>query len=264
VSAHRSESELALEAALPAFTRLRGATMTDDGDLRRIATGRPDAAFNHVLAIRLRPEDVARRVTQVDAALIASASVPATWWISPSTRPADLGARLAALGLREEEPEFGMVIELGGELTPIDLPPDVTVAELAESSDLTGWTAVMAAAYGWRDPRKAEAMGELYRARPGVEQPWVHVLAHRDGRPVACASLFTIGGHAFVTNVGTIPNARGAGLGSAVTAATLRVAHRAGFSRASLTASLMGRRMYARLGFQEEARIDRYTVVAAS
>jgi GNAT superfamily N-acetyltransferase len=252
------ESERALEAALRVFTRLDGATLVEDGDLRRIACGRPYAAFNHVVAIRLAGDDVERRVAEVGAALRAARSLPATWWTSPSTRPLDLAARLSALGLREAEPEYGMVIELDASPRGVAVQRGIVLEELADDADLTEWTAVMAAAYGWRDPSKATAMANLYRRAPGDEVPWVHVLASRDGRPVACASLFTTGGHAFVTNVGTIPEARGQGLGSAVTSATLAIARRVGFDRASLTASAMGRSMYAQLGFRDEVRIDRH------
>jgi ribosomal protein S18 acetylase RimI-like enzyme len=121
----------------------------------------------------------------------------------------------------------------------------------------------MAASYGWANPAKAATMAQLYRLQPGETAPWTHVLAHRAGLGIASASLFAIDGHAFVTNVGTIPDARGLGLGSAVTCAALSIARRAGFARASLTASVMGRAMYARLGFRDETRVDRLTLGAA-
>jgi GNAT superfamily N-acetyltransferase len=117
----------------------------------------------------------------------------------------------------------------------------------------------MGRSYGWSDPRSIEAWKELYR---GVfddrEPPWCHVLVRDHGKPVACASLFPAGDLGFVTNVGTVPEARGAGFGTAATLAVLAIARRQGFQRASLTASLMGRSVYARIGFREDARLERY------
>jgi N-acetylglutamate synthase-like GNAT family acetyltransferase len=84
------------------------------------------------------------------------------------------------------------------------------------------------------------------------------VLVRRDGVAVACASLFPAGDLAFVTNVGTIPEARGAGHGTTATLAVLAIARRFGYGRAALTASLMGRGVYARIGFREDARLDRF------
>lgn len=228
-----------------------------------MVSGHPDAAFNHVLATRLEPDRVTARVTEVEALLRTSASLPATWWVYSSTRPADLAARLASAGLRPEEPEFGMIIDLTNGVPHISIPPDVSLTELSPADDLGPWIDVMAASYGWANPAKAATMAQLYRLQPGETAPWTHVLAHRAGLGIASASLFAIDGHAFVTNVGTIPDARGLGLGSAVTCAALSIARRAGFARASLTASVMGRAMYARLGFRDETRVDRLTLGAA-
>ena len=84
-----------------------------------------------------------------------------------------------------------------------------------------------------------------------------HVVVRDGGVPVACASLFSADGHAFVTNVGTVPDARGRGLGTRATLAVLDIAVRQGSPTASLTASRMGRGVYARIGFQEDALLRR-------
>jgi GNAT superfamily N-acetyltransferase len=254
------ESESALEAALPAFARVDAAALHDDGDLVRVLSGRPYASFNHVFHVRLAASSADGRIDAVHEGLRAARSVPATWWLGPSTRPFDLGQRLVGRGLRAEEPEFGMVIDLGSRRARFaaGLPAGVTIGELAPNAELDDWTTVMAGAYGWRDPDRAEAVRSLYRVASGEQPPWVHVVARDDGEPVACASLFLFGGLAFVTNVGTVPTARGRGLGSAATLAVLDVARQLGYERASLTASVMGRPMYARLGFREEARFDRF------
>jgi ribosomal protein S18 acetylase RimI-like enzyme len=258
------EAEAALEACLPIFGRLSGARVVDQGDLRFVASGRSDAALNHIVATRLEPERVAARVAEVEQELRSSGSLPATWWSYSATRPADLATRLEAAGLRPEEPEFGMVYDLA--LGPPDVPvaSGAVLEELAPGHDLAEWMDVMRASYGWTNPTKAEAFTELYRVRPGETPPWTHVLVRVDGRPVASGSLFAIGGQAFVTNIGTIPEARGLGLGSVVTAATLGIAQRQGYDRASLTASVMGRSMYARLGFRDESRLDRLTLAPAT
>jgi hypothetical protein len=256
------EAEAALDACLPIFGRLPGAAVIDEGDLRLIASGRGDGALNHIAATRLEPERVAGRVADVRRELQASGSLPATWWITSTTSPADLAIRLEAAGLRPEEPEFGMVYRLAGGVPDVALPDGAALQVLAPSDGLGEWIDVMRAAYGWKNPAKVDAEVELYRVRPGEIPPWTHVLVTLNGRPAASGSLFTFGGHAFVTNIGTIPEARGLGLGSVATAATLSIARRQGFGSASLTASVMGRSMYARLGFREECQLDRLTLSA--
>lgn len=251
-------SERALEAALPVFARVGGAAVHDDGDLRRIASGRPYASFNHVYAVRLGADDAAEaRIRAAGEAMRDAGSVPATWWIGPSTRPGDLARRLTAAGLREDEPEFGMVIDPSAAHPQPDAPRGATVARVTDDAGLRDWTEVMGASYGWRDPAKADAVLSVYRPATS-SAPWVHLLVRLDGEPVACGSLFLVDGHAFVTNIGTVPAHRGRGLGSLVTSATLDLARERGHRVASLTASVMGRSMYARLGFRDDARFERY------
>jgi GNAT superfamily N-acetyltransferase len=250
-------SELALEAALPVFARVSGADVIAERDHRRIATGRPFASFNHVSGVRFADDDADRRIADVNAALVAGSSVPATWWIGPSTRPRDLRERLGALGMREDEPEFGMVIDPAGDRPAIRTPAGVTLEEVVDDAGLQDWTTIMAAAYGWADPAKADAVLSVYRT-PLDEPPWIHVIVRQRGVAAACGSLFIVDGHAFVTNIGTAPEHRRLGLGSVVTSALVDLARDRGHAAATLTASVMGRPMYARLGFVEDARFERF------
>jgi GNAT superfamily N-acetyltransferase len=250
-----SESEASLRAAISLLGRLPGARVHDAPDIGWLASGRPLASLNHVYGVRLRGDDAAieSRIDAAHAAVTEHGTLPATWWIGPNTSPADLDSRLAARGLADAEPEFGMVVDVAG--LP---PPDGEVEELAPG-DLDEWLLVMARSYGWSDPRAIEAWTELYRgALDDPVPPWWHVLVRSAGTPVACASLFPAGDVGFVTNVGTVPEARGAGHGTAATLGVLAIARREGFRRASLTASLMGRGVYARIGFREDARLDRF------
>jgi GNAT superfamily N-acetyltransferase len=250
-----TESEAALKAALTLLARLPGATIHDGPDISWLASGRPLASLNHVHGIRLGGDDamIDARIDQVHAKVSDGGALPVTWWMGPTTAPADLGTRLAARGLREAEPEFGMVVDVAG------LPPPNGEIEDVGSGNLEEWLRVMGRSYGWSDPRVIDAWTELYRgALDEREPPWWHVLVRTGGTAVACASLFPAGDLGFVTNVGTVPEARGAGHGTAATLAVLAIARRQGFRRAGLTASLMGRSVYARIGFREDARLERY------
>jgi GNAT superfamily N-acetyltransferase len=250
-----TESEAALVAAMAAIQWLPGAAVRAGPDVTLVAGGRPFESVNHVLRTGLLGTDAAieKRIDDIDADLRARQSVPATWWIGPTTSPTDLARRLRARGFVEAEPEFGMAIDLAAASRPA-----VAVEEVTDAAGLDAFLEVMAGAYGWSDEGRSSVWAELYRS-PLIpsEPPWRHVVIRRDGRPVSCASLFTTEGHAFVTNVGTIPSARGAGLGTAVTLAVIDIARRLGYQRASLTASRMGRGVYARIGFREDAVLGR-------
>jgi ribosomal protein S18 acetylase RimI-like enzyme len=248
-------SERALSTAFSLLGRLSGARLHEDDEIAWLASGRPLASLNHVHGIRVRgdPAAIDARLEAAHAAASDDGRLPVTWWISESSEPADLPARLLSWGLSEAEPEYGMVIDLPG------LRPSAGAVEEVGDAELDEWLGVMARSYGWSDARGIDAWTELYRGALGeTPPPWRHVLVRAGGAAVACASLFLGGDTGFVTNVGTVPEARGAGHGTTVTLAVLAIAGREGYRRASLTASVMGRSVYARIGFHEDALLRRF------
>ena len=250
-----TESEEALAAALAGISRLPEARIQVDSDLTWLCSGRPATSLNHVHSIALRGDSAAidARIDTVQAAVSGGGALPVTWWIGPSTSPPDLATRLRAHGLTEDEPEFGMAVNVNGLPLPHGDVHEVTEAELDE------WLGVMGRSYRWSNPRAIAAWNELYRGALGEGvRPWRHVLVRDAGAPVACASLATSGATGFVTNVGTVPEARGRGHGATATLAVVAIARRLGYRRATLTASVMGRGVYARLGFREDAYLERF------
>lgn len=250
-----------MAASMELIARLPGATVGREADLTWLASGRPFSSLNHVQQIALAgsDEEIEERIEAAIERLASAGSVPATWWVGPATRPVDLGRRLLGRGFVEAEPEFGMAIDIDGAREREALGPGVSVEQVARQADLDDWLSVMAGAYRWSGGGAASVWAELYGAAVDeVDPPWRHFLVREDGRPVACSSIFYAGGLAFVTNIGTVPEARGRGLGTVATRATLDAARQVGHRRASLAASLMGRGLYARLGFVEECRLDRF------
>jgi GNAT superfamily N-acetyltransferase len=255
-----TESEAALVAALAVIGRLPGAEVQTVADTTWVASGRPLEGLNHVLRAELGGTDTTleARIEEIDAGLRERGSVPATWWIGPSTRPDDLAQRLEGRGFIEAEPEYGMTIDLDAMAVPSAATAGV-VRPVVDAAGLDDFLAVMAGAYGWSDDGRSSAWAELYRLPIDLANaPWRHVVVRADGRPAACATLFTAADHAFVTNVGTIPTARGRGLGTTATLAVLLIAADLGYARASLTASRMGRGVYARIGFRDDATLRRW------
>jgi ribosomal protein S18 acetylase RimI-like enzyme len=88
----------------------------------------------------------------------------------------------------------------------------------------------------------------------GLENaPWQIYVGYLDGKPVASSILFLGAGVAGVHGVGTIPEARNQGIGTAMTLKPLRVAREQGYHFAVLFSSRMGYPVYKRLGFREVA-----------
>ena len=208
----------------------------------------------------MRPDGFEERAAAV-ISTFAPDALPVTWWVGPSSRPLDVRERLRGLGLREEEVEFGMILDLARPLPVAETPPEATIETVGDAASLEAWQDVMAAAYDW-PPEGGKR--RLYRALFGRDLATGtatrrHFLVRSDGRPAAASSLYIAAGHAFVTNIGTAPWARGRGLGTLATVATLQHARQLGFRAAVLTASVDGRGLYLRLGFREYGLLERFT-----
>jgi GNAT superfamily N-acetyltransferase len=88
---------------------------------------------------------------------------------------------------------------------------------------------------------------------------WRLYLGRLDGEPVATTMLFVGGGVASVYAVGTVPAARGKGIGGAITLAPLLETREEGLRHAVLFSTELGVHAYERIGFRLlPAWIDRY------
>jgi GNAT superfamily N-acetyltransferase len=256
-----SALEAVLHDALRVFGRLPGGREGTEADHAWVLGGRPFGSANHIFSIRFREPAATAAADLLERLQGTGAAV--TWWLTPSTRPVGLDRVLAARGLREEELEVGMVLDRGS-FTPPPPRPAFSV-ETVDASTAADWVAVMAASYGWPDMGRAGMVRDAYGfagGPPAVNA--VHLLARDGDRPVACSSLFILPSGAWVTNVGTIPAARGRGAGSAVTVAAIEAALGAGHARIWLAASLLGAPVYRRLGFRSVCSLGRFTSGSAS
>ena len=91
-----------------------------------------------------------------------------------------------------------------------------------------------------------------------------YFVAFYEEQPVATAVTITRNGIVGVYCIATVPEHRGCGVGTLVTAAPLREAHADGYETAILQASTMGKGLYTRLGFEEYGDIPIYARVPAS
>jgi GNAT superfamily N-acetyltransferase len=86
----------------------------------------------------------------------------------------------------------------------------------------------------------------------GIEQaPWRVYVGWLNGKPVASNLLFNGAGVAAVFGVATVPEARGQGIGAAITLIAYQDAHQAGYQHGVLFATDLGAPVYRRLGFQD-------------
>ena len=230
------------------------AELRDDGDLLRYATGIPLPLLNGVLRARLAEGDASRRVAQA-LAWFGERGLPFTWFVGPSSRPADLGQHLAAHGLVRGGPP-GMAVDLHGLNDALPMPEGLSIVPVEDEAGLQQWVRVIVASF--RLPPATEGpLAALYGSL-GLGWPARLYLGLWHGQPVATSKLLLSSGVAGIYWVGTLPEARGRGIGTAITLAPLREARALGYRIGILEAFPLGMNVYRRIGFRECGKVDRY------
>ena len=175
-------------------------------------------------------------------------------------RDDDLRAAAESAGLVKmgEPPEM----VLRSPLDPLAPPDEVELASVADLPGVDRFVTTADLAYqtlGMQPGTFTEAVVDPDR----FLDPWVHsVVALIDGVPLATAQVLLSHGIAGIYWVGTVAEARGKGLGEAVTRAVTERAFECGAGAVTLQASPQGEPIYRRLGFETLYRYQNWARLA--
>ncbi len=234
-----------------------GCEVHDDRGVTWFATGLPDPLFNGVMTAHLAAEEAGGRIDDL-LAEFRKRGLPLEWTVGSSTVPPGLGRQLRAKGLTHRLVVPGMAMDLA-RLPEEPVPRNLTVDRAEGRRDLETFTRIFAATFqidGALVPRLVDIrMGMPPDHREGS----VALVGRLDGQAVASAELFVSAGVAGLYSVGTLPAARGRGLGRTMTAAALREGRRRGYRIGALQGTEMGVPVYRSLGFREISRFEIYT-----
>ena len=181
---------------------------------------------------------------------------PFRWWISPATRPENLAEILASHGLQKTYESTGMTIALDAPL-PLTMPEGFTIERV---TDLSDWERVFIEAF--RRPESDRGLWKDTYARLG--DAWVHFVGSLNGTPVATTSLLPCGELVGVYHVATVPDARGRGIGGAITTFALQYAQERGATHGALQSSAMGLHVYRAIGFEVVCPLTLYARASSS
>lgn len=225
----------------------------DDESMYAVISHIPIPFFNGVARTNLDAHEVEARFERLRAE-----NCPFRWWVTPSTRPEGLGARLVELGLVHGYDSPGMIADLSR--APLDVPaPDgVTIERLVQAPALEDWLNVFMTVFALPEERRAIFRDTYTRIGFGDGIAWQHFVAYEAGLPVATASVHVDGDLAGVYFVATLVEARGRGIGAAVTRESMRFARDAGATRAALQSSDSGFNVYRSLGFEHRCDVSAY------
>jgi ribosomal protein S18 acetylase RimI-like enzyme len=115
---------------------------------------------------------------------------------------------------------------------------------------LAAWAELLAEAYGLPALLGALCAETARFGNDAPDSPMQLFAAFEYGQMLSTSQLFLHDGIAGIYCVTTHPDARGRGLGAAITAEPLKIAAKLGYRTTILQASTMGLPVYERLGFE--------------
>jgi GNAT superfamily N-acetyltransferase len=183
----------------------------------------------------LRVKSVTMRLQELEA--------PGYWWVGPCTQPTSLVDILHEHGWVESWLVPALCIDLA-ELPDNRGPQGVEFLEVTTQADLAAWQEIFAAGNGM----PVEVCRLFVPTLGGPVRLYTVLL---DGKPVGTTGTFFHREVPGIYCVSTLPEYRGRGIGTAVTALPLMWARAQGFRMGTLQSSKMGYPVYKKLGFQD-------------
>jgi GNAT superfamily N-acetyltransferase len=214
--------------------------------------------FNGVIRVKLPPDQADQIIQQTIDDFAARQRPLAFWWVGPSTQPTDIGARLLTHGLVEFEIDApSMAVDLHALPESVVVPAGFTIDVVRDPALAQEWGDTFNAIYG--TPQFAGQAWVDAVMRLGFDRaPFRLYLGRLYGQPIATNMLACGAGAASVLGVGTLPEARGQGIGTAITLQPYIDARAMGYHTGVLFATDLGIPVYRRLGFREVGTISRY------
>jgi GNAT superfamily N-acetyltransferase len=218
-------------------------------------TDLPDHFMNLVVCNQLPSESVDDLIEST-LGHFRSMNIEKLSWLTHENVPsAEINKVLLAHGLRFSD-AFATEMAVDLSLLPDGLPthPGLRIVPVDGEHVLKQW--IHAASIGFRIDESFEKVWFDFFADAIFEARFQTYLALLNGTPVGTSQLFLSEGVAGIYNVTCIPEARGQGIGSAVTLAPLLKARQMGYRIGILQASKGGYNVYRRLGFQDFGKLS--------
>jgi len=179
-----------------------------------------------------------------------------SWWCRPPLDPATWKSVLSPFGFRLDDATPGMALDLQRLDRARKGPPNLEIRIVDDLRMLAEWVRTFLQGYEL-PPAWEDGLFQLLSGLP-LDWPLRYYLGLLDGRPVATSNAFLSGGVVGVMCVSTLPEARGQGLGSALTLAPLIDAESQGCQMGILQSSRMGFSVYCQLGFQHVCQVTHF------
>lgn len=243
------------------MSHLPGAVLEENDTFSRHLSQPFNPMFKGIWNTRLAGDQVAEAIADSVAWLRGHDAPFAFWWVDPLATPPGLAQQLLAHDFVAWEVDAPGMTARMSDLRFALLDSTPAGYEQERVTDERGLLDFMKAfVTGFEVPEWAgQAWVEATLAFGIEDAPWSCYVGRLDGEPVASNMLFNGAGVASVFGVATVPEARGQGIGAAITLAAYRDALELGYEHAVLFGTESGSPVYRRIGFHDVgATISRY------
>ena len=179
-----------------------------------------------------------------------------TWWMEPHLKPSDWEPALSRHGFEYSNDTPGMAIDLLEMNESVQRVEGLDIRIVGDAESMRTWTRAFLKGYGL--PSAWESITFDLWMQLGLDLPIRNYLGYLDGRPVSTSTVFYGGGAAGIYCVSTLPEARGRGIGAAITLKPLQAAREMGYRIGVLQSSEMGFNVYKNLGFRHLCQIENF------
>ncbi|MEN8242403.1 MAG: GNAT family N-acetyltransferase, partial [Chloroflexota bacterium] len=185
--------------------------------------------------------------------------LPFMWYVWPNSSPSDLGGQLLEQGLSHSHDSPAMLANLAKLPDEVIQPDRLHIEQVRSEEMLADWRIPFELGYQLPDEVN-DLFSSIYQHLGlTVDDSIQHFIAYLDDQPAACATMYYgKDGVAGVWNIATIPEARGKGIGTAITWQGCVDARQRGYEHAILLSSEMGYSVYQKLGFKEKFSAEVY------
>lgn len=227
--------------------------LAGNGKFARWHTPLPHPWFNGVLSMEPHEELDAGFIEETVQYFRDKGVHTFTWWMDPPLTASDWEPALTKYGFGLSKDTPGMAMDLQALNDPRQVN-GLEIRAVRDEESLRTWAHIFTLGYGM--PPDWEGIIFDVWLRLGLDLPLRNYLGYLNGEPVSTSCLFIGGGAAGIYSVATLPEARGRGIGAALTLDPLLEAREMGFRIGVLQSSEMGFDVYKRLGFQHLCQIE--------
>lgn len=224
----------------------------------KIYSGVPHPILNGVLDTQFSSENIQG---QIDEAMkvFKDNNMPIMWYVWPSSQPNDLRQQLLDYGLSHAADNPGMLADFSTLPEEMSLADGVRIELVTNNEMMEDWKFVLKEGFQMPD-MVMDFFLEVYKEiGHGEGTPTQHYLAYLDDKPVACGTIYLGTNNVCgIWNIATLEEARGKGIGTAITWKPCFDAMQKGYKYGVLLSSEMGYGVYKRLGFEEYCKVGYY------